>query len=52
MIIDTHVHFYDTTRPGGVPWPPEDNELLYRPILPQHFVERTEKMGVTGYGCG
>ena len=48
MIIDTHVHFYDTTRPGGVPWPPEDNELLYRPILPPHFVERTEKMGVTG----
>ena len=48
MIIDTHVHFYDTTRPGGVPWPPEDNELLYRPILPQTFVERTEKMGVSG----
>ena len=48
MIIDTHVHFYDTTRPGGVPWPPEDNALLYRPVLPHHFVERTEKMGVAG----
>lgn len=48
MIIDTHVHFYDPTRPGGVPWPPKDNALLYRPILPHHFVERTEKMGVTG----
>ena len=48
MIIDTHVHFYDPTRPGGIPWPPEDNELLYRPILPQTFVERTEKMGVAG----
>ena len=48
MIIDTHVHFYDTNRPGGVPWPPEDNELLYRPILPNTFVERTEKIGVTG----
>ena len=52
MIIDTHVHFYDTTRPGGVPWPPEDNALLYRPVLPHHFVERTEKMGVAGDGCG
>ncbi len=48
MIIDTHVHFYDTTRPGGVPWPPKDNALLYRPILPHHFVERTARMGVTG----
>ena len=21
MIIDTHTHFYDPTRPEGVPWP-------------------------------
>ena len=34
MIIDTHVHFYDPTRPGGVPWPPKDDKVLYRPVLP------------------
>lgn len=21
IIIDTHAHFYDPSRPGGVPWP-------------------------------
>ena len=35
MIIDTHTHFYDPTRPEGVPWPPADNELLYRTVLPE-----------------
>lgn len=36
-IIDTHVHFFDPTRPQGVPWPPKDNALLYRTTLPQHY---------------
>jgi predicted TIM-barrel fold metal-dependent hydrolase len=36
-IIDTHVHFYDPTRPGGVPWPPAKDPLLYRPALPEHY---------------
>jgi len=33
-IIDTHVHFYDPTRPQGVPWPPKNDALLYRTVLP------------------
>ncbi len=37
QIIDTHVHFFDPTRPQGVPWPPKDNALLYRTTLPQHY---------------
>ena len=36
-IIDTHTHFYDPTRPQGVPWPAPTDELLYRPVLPEHF---------------
>ena len=36
-IIDTHIHLYDTTREGGVPWPPEADEILYRPVLTEHF---------------
>ena len=36
MIIDTHTHFYDPTRPQGIPWPPKDNLLLYRTVLPEH----------------
>lgn len=48
MIIDTHTHFYDPDRPGGVPWPPPENELLYRTVLPRHFQEVAEPEGVTG----
>jgi L-fuconolactonase len=36
-IIDTHTHFYDPSRPDGVPWPPKDNKLLYRTVLPKHY---------------
>ena len=48
MIIDTHTHFYDPTRPQGVPWAREDNELLYRPVLPEHHRDLSEPEGVTG----
>jgi len=32
-VIDTHTHFYDPTRPGGVPWPGKDDTVLYRRVL-------------------
>jgi len=37
-VVDTHTHFYDPTRPEGVPWPPKGSSL-YRPVLPKDFVE-------------
>ncbi|MBR90877.1 MAG: hypothetical protein CMO66_06370 [Verrucomicrobiales bacterium] len=46
-IIDTHIHLYDTSRDGGVPWPPEDDDVLYRPTLPRHFDEVCRKNGVS-----
>lgn len=36
-IIDTHVHFYDPSRPQGVPWPPKDDTSLYRTVLPKDY---------------
>lgn len=36
-IMDTHVHFYDPTRPGGVPWPRREEKILYRPAMPSHY---------------
>jgi L-fuconolactonase len=48
MIIDTHTHFYDPTRPQGVPWPPANNELLYRTVLPEHHKALALPEGVTG----
>lgn len=36
-IVDTHVHFFDPSRPQGVPWPPKDDALLYRTTLPKDY---------------
>ncbi|MBP9903136.1 MAG: amidohydrolase family protein [Verrucomicrobia subdivision 3 bacterium] len=36
-IIDTHTHFYDPSRPEGVPWPPRDQQRLYRTVLPKDY---------------
>jgi L-fuconolactonase len=47
-IIDAHVHFYDTARPEGVPWPPKNNSLLYRPVLPAEYAALVRPLGVTG----
>src|SRR5690348_12130609 len=38
-IIDTHTHFYDPTRPEGVPWPPKNDSVLYRRVLPTELKE-------------
>jgi L-fuconolactonase len=48
VIIDTHTHFYDPSRPQGVPWPREDDRLLYRTVLPEHFGALAEPLGVGG----
>ena len=47
MIVDTHTHFYDTSRPQGVPWPPPHHETLFRPVLPEHFRAVAKPAGVT-----
>ena len=46
-IVDTHIHLYDTTREGGVPWPPKSDTVLYRPILPPDFAKVSEENGIT-----
>jgi len=47
-LIDTHTHFYDPTRPQGVPWPPKSDSLLYKPTLPERYRRVTHDLGVTG----
>ena len=46
-IVDTHTHFYDPTRPQGVPWPGRDDAFLYRPVLPPEFETLARPLGVT-----
>jgi len=36
-LIDTHTHFYDPTRPQGVPWPDPGDTKLYRRVLPEDY---------------
>jgi predicted TIM-barrel fold metal-dependent hydrolase len=46
-VIDTHTHFYDPTRPEGVPWPGKGGDL-YRPVLPAEWQTLVKPLGVTG----
>ncbi|WP_417734156.1 amidohydrolase family protein [Rosistilla oblonga] len=45
-IIDCHTHFYDPSRPQGVPWPGPGP--LYRTVLPKHLRELKQYRPVTG----
>ncbi|MGA2502438.1 MAG: amidohydrolase family protein [Tepidisphaeraceae bacterium] len=47
-VIDAHTHFYDPTRPQGVPWPPRDDKLLYRRVLPKDYLALQVPRPVTG----
>ncbi len=47
-IIDTHIHFYDPRRKDGIPWPPADDKVLYKPVLPPLFASTATPVGVTG----
>jgi len=48
MIVDTHIHLYDTQREQGLPFPKPDDRLIYRPMLPAHIREVAEPVGVRG----
>ncbi|MGH9404793.1 MAG: amidohydrolase family protein [Terriglobia bacterium] len=47
-VIDTHIHFFDTRRPGGVPWPPKSDRILYRPALPARYRKLVKGLSVVG----
>ena len=48
LVVDTHTHFYDPTRAQGVPWPPKDDAVLYRTILPKNYQSLPKPQSVTG----
>ena len=47
-IIDAHIHLFDPTRPGGVPWPEKTDTALYRPALPTRYAALARPHGVVG----
>ncbi len=48
MIIDTHIHLYDPTRPEGTPWPDENDPILNRPTRTGRCKEQAVPVGVDG----
>jgi L-fuconolactonase len=47
-VIDAHTHFYDPTRPQGIPWPDRGDKLLYRTVLPKDYRAQPVPRPVTG----
>ena len=45
-IIDTHIHFFDPTLPGGIDWPTPDDKALYKQTIPKTFKPSTSESGV------
>lgn len=45
-VLDTHTHFYNPRRPEGVPWPPKNDTMLYRPVFPSEFLRLASPLGI------
>ena len=46
--VDAHIHLFDPTRPGGVPWPPKTDAVLCHPALPARYAPLAQPHGVVG----
>jgi L-fuconolactonase len=49
-IVETHIHFYRVTRPGGVQWPPAASPTLYRDVLPAEYKHLARLNGIVAAG--
>ena len=47
-VIDAHIHLFDPTRPGGIPWPEKNDPVLYHPALPPRYANLAGRHGVVG----
>ena len=47
-VIDAAVHFYDTSRPQGVPWPSQSSPILYKPTFPDRYLAAIKPFTVNG----
>lgn len=47
-VIDTHVHYYDPSRPQGVPFPSPKLTALYQPFLPPQLEKIAAGFNVLG----
>src|SRR5215472_6080542 len=47
-VIDAHIHLFDPTRAGGVPWPEKTDSVLYKQALPSRYAQLAVPHGVAG----
>jgi L-fuconolactonase len=47
-VVDSHIHLFDPTRPGGVPWPEKTDKVLYQPALPARYERLVRPHNVVG----
>ncbi len=47
-VIDTHIHLFDPSRPGGVPWPEKTDTAIYQTTLPDRYASIAGPLGVVG----
>ena len=48
QVIDVATHFYDTSRPQGVPWPSPQEPVLYKPTFPDRYLDAVRPYQVDG----
>lgn len=49
-IVETHIHFWQVSRPGGVPWPTPAEGPIYRDVLPADYTAMARANGVVAAG--
>ena len=49
-IVETHIHFWQVTRPGGVPWPTPAEGPIYRDVLPGDYLPLAKANGILTAG--
>ncbi len=47
-VIDSHIHLFDPSRPGGVPWPLKTDTAIYKPAIPSRYEMIAQPFGVVG----
>jgi L-fuconolactonase len=49
-IVETHIHFWQVTRPGGVPWPTPAEGPIFRDVLPPDYAPVARANGIVTAG--
>ncbi len=49
-IVESHIHFWQVTRPGGVPWPTPAEGPIFRDVLPAEYSAIARANGVVTAG--